>query len=152
MNLILALMLIFSNPSDKTRLPDGQVKIVDPWMRVGAQGQATGLFFKIENNSDKADTLYKVEFEPAGKVEIHETYDAGDDMMGMREVGQIVIPAKTTFELKPGAHHVMLMKLKKDITKGYEGTVTLYFKKAGKIVIKAQAKEKMQKQTMEHKH
>jgi len=105
MNLLLALLMIFSNPSDK-------IKIVDPWMRVGAQGQATGLFFKIENNSDKADTLYKVEFEPAGKVEIHETYDAGNDMMGMREVKQIVIPAKTTFELKPGAHHVMLMKLK----------------------------------------
>ena len=145
MNLIFALLLIFSNPSDK-------LKIVDPWMRVGAEGQATGLFFKIENNSDKADTLYKVEFELAGKVEIHETYDAGDDMMGMREVKQIVIPAKSTFELKPGAHHVMLMKLKRDIIKGYEGTVNLYFKQAGKIVIKAQAKEMMKQQTMEHQH
>ena len=88
MNLLFALLLVFSNPSDK-------IKIIDPWMRVGAQGQATGLFFKIENNSEKADTLYKVEFELAGKVEIHETYDAGDDMMGMREVGQFVIPAKS---------------------------------------------------------
>ena len=138
MNLLFALLLIFSNPSDK-------IKIVDPWMRVGAEGQATGLFFKIENNSEKADTLYKVEFEPAGKVEIHETYDAGDDMMGMREVKQIVIPAKSTFELKPGAHHVMLMKLKRDIIKGYEGNVTLYFKQAGKIVIKTPAKEIMKK-------
>jgi periplasmic copper chaperone A len=145
MNLLLALLMIFSNPSDK-------IKIVDPWMRVGAQGQATGLFFKIENNSDKADTLYKVEFEPAGKVEIHETYDAGNDMMGMREVKQIVIPAKTTFELKPGAHHVMLMKLKQDIKKGYVGDVTLYFKKAGEIMIKAEAKEMMNKQMMEHQN
>jgi copper(I)-binding protein len=145
MNLLFALLLVFSNPSDK-------IKIIDPWMRVGAQGQATGLFFKIENNSEKADTLYKVEFELAGKVEIHETYDAGDDMMGMREVGQIVIPAKSTFELKPGAHHVMLMKLKRDIIKGYEGSVTLYFKQAGKIVIKAQAKEMMKQQSMEHQH
>ena len=53
MNLLLALLIIFSNPSDK-------IKIVDPWMRVGAQGQATGLFFKIENNSDKADTFTKL--------------------------------------------------------------------------------------------
>lgn len=145
MNILLALLLIFSNPSDK-------IKIVDPWMRVGAQGQATGLFFKIENNSDKADTLYKVDFELAGKVEIHETYDAGDDMMGMREVGQIVVPAKSTFELKPGAHHVMLMKLKQDIKKGYVGDVTLHFKKAGKILIKAEAKEMMKKQMMNYKH
>jgi len=146
MNLLLALFMIFSNQSDK-------IKIVDPWMRVGAEGQGTGLFFKIENNSNQADTLYKVDFEPAGKVEIHETYDAGDDMMGMREVKQIVIPAKSTFELKPGAHHIMLMKLKRDIIKGYEGNVTLYFKQAGKIVIKAQAKDMMKKQTMmEHNH
>lgn len=145
MNLLFALLMIFSNPSDK-------IKIVDPWMRVGAQGQATGLFFKIENNSEKADTLYKVEFESAGKVEIHETYDAGDDMMGMREVGQIIIPAKSTFELKPGAHHVMLMKLKEDIKKGFIKDVTLYFKQAGTIVIKAEAKDMMKKKMMEHKH
>jgi len=145
MNILFALLLIFSNPSEK-------IKIIDPWMRVGAQGQATGLFFKIENNSDKVDTLYKVDFELAGKVEIHETYDAGDDMMGMREVGQIVVPAKSTFELKPGAHHVMLMKLKQDIKKGYVGDFTLHFKKAGKIMIKAEAKEMMKKQMMEHQH
>jgi periplasmic copper chaperone A len=142
--LIIALLTIFTNPADK-------IKIIDPWMRVGAEGKATGLFFKIENNSDKADTLYKAEFNLAGKVEIHETYDAGNDMMGMREVGMIVIPAKSTFELKPGAHHVMLMKLKRDIKKGDEGEITLFFKQAGEIKIKAQAREMMMKK-MEHKH
>lgn len=138
MNLLIALLLIFSNPSDK-------IKIINPWMRVGAQGQATGLFFKIQNNSAKADTLYKVEFEPAGLVQIHETYDAGNDMMGMREIGKVVIPAKSTFELKPGSYHVMLMKLKQDIKKGYVGEFKLYFKQAGIIKIKAEAKEMMNK-------
>ncbi len=145
MNILLAILLIFSNPSER-------IKVTDPWMRVGAQGQATGLFFKVENNSDKPDTLYKVEFEPAGLVQIHETYDAGNDMMGMREIGQLVIPAKSTVELKPGSYHVMLMKLKMDIKKGYVGEFTLYFKQAGKIKIKAEAKEMMGKQMMEHKH
>lgn len=145
MNLLLALLLFFSNPTEK-------IKIIDPWMRVGAQGQATGLFFKIENNSDKPDTLYKVEFAPAGLVQIHETYDAGNDMMGMREIGQLIVPAKSSVELKPGSYHVMLMKLKQDITKGYVGEFTLYFKEAGKIFIKAEAKEMMRKQMMEDKH
>ena len=144
MNILIALLIIFSNPSD-------EIKIIDPWMRVGAEGKATGLFFKIENNSDKADTLYKAEFDLAGKVEIHETYDAGNDMMGMREVEMIVIPAKSTFELKPGSYHVMLMKLKQDIKKGDEGEITLFFKQAGEIKIKAKAKEMMMKK-MEHKH
>ena len=144
MNILIAFLIIFSNPSDK-------IKIIDPWMRVGAEGKATGLFFKIENNSDKADTLYKAEFDLAGKVEIHETYDAGNDMMGMREVGMIIIPAKSSFELKPGAHHIMLMKLKKDIKKGDEAEVTLFFKQAGEIRITAQVREMMMKK-MEHKH
>jgi copper(I)-binding protein len=143
MNLLLALLLAFSNPSDK-------LKIKDQWMRVGAKGQTTALFFKIENNSDKADTLYKVDFDLAGLVQIHETYDAGNDMMGMREVGKIVIPAKSTIELKPGSYHVMLMKLKQDIKKGYIGKFTLFFKNAGKIIIKAEAKEMMKKGMMKH--
>jgi copper(I)-binding protein len=145
MNLLLAVLLFFSNPTDK-------VKIVEPWMRVGAKGQATALFFKIENNSDKADTLYQVDFKEAGKVQIHETYDAGNDMMGMREVGKIIIPAKSTFELKPGSYHVMLMKLKQDITKGFVGEFTLYFRQAGKLTIKAKAKEMMNQPIMEHKN
>ncbi|MDT3696098.1 MAG: copper chaperone PCu(A)C [Ignavibacterium sp.] len=141
MKILIALLIIFSYPSDK-------IKITDPWMRISAKGQTTGLYFKIENNSDKADTLFKVEFEPAGKVEIHETYDAGNDMMGMREVGFIVIPSKSIFELKPGAHHVMLMKLKTDIPKNYQGKVTLHFKQAGKIEIKAEAKEMIKRKMM----
>lgn len=144
MNILIALLFLLSSPSEK-------IKIVDPWMRVGAEGKATGLFFKIENKSEMADTLYKVEFNLAGKVEIHETYDAGNDMMGMREIGMIIVKAKSTFELKPGAHHIMLMKLKEDIKKGYEGEVTLFFKQAGEIKIKAQVKEMIMKK-MEHKH
>lgn len=143
MNVLLALLLFFSSPDDK-------IKIIEPWMRISAQGQSTALFMKIENTGDKADTLYKVECDFAGKVEIHETYKDGD-MMGMRPVEQIVIPAKSEFELKPRAHHIMVIKLKKDIKKGNTGEFILYFKQAGKIKIKAIAQE-MQIQKMEHKH
>jgi copper(I)-binding protein len=143
MNFLLALLFIFSSPEDK-------IKIKEPWMRVSAEGQTTALFMKIENNADVPDTLYKVECNFVNKAEIHETYQK-DDMMGMREVPFIVIPAKSTFELKPRAHHIMLIKLKTDVKKGDEREVTLYFKNAGKITIKAKAQE-MQMQKMEHKH
>ena len=46
----------------------------------------------------------------------------------------------------------MLMKLKQDIKKGYVGDVTLYFKQAGKIMIKVEAKEMMNKKMMQHHH
>lgn len=143
MKVLLALLLIFSSPDDK-------IKIKEPWMRISAQSQSTALFMKIENEGEKPDTLYKVECDFAGKVEIHETYKDGD-MMGMRPVEQIVIPAKSEFELKPRAHHIMVIKLKKDIKKGSTEEFTLYFKQAGKMKIKATAQE-MQMQKMGHKH
>ncbi|WP_337872362.1 copper chaperone PCu(A)C [Ignavibacterium sp.] len=143
MNLLLALLLFFSSPDDK-------IKIKEPWMRISAEGQSTALFMKIENTGDKADTLYKVECDFSGRVEIHETYKEGE-MMGMREVPFIVIPAKSTFELKPRSHHIMVIKLKKDIKKGTTEEFTLYFKQSGKMKVKATAQE-MQMQKMEHKH
>uniref|UniRef100_A0A832DHN6 Copper chaperone PCu(A)C n=1 Tax=Ignavibacterium album TaxID=591197 RepID=A0A832DHN6_9BACT len=143
MNILLALLLFISSPDEK-------IKIKEPWMRISAEGQSTALFMKIENLSDKADTLFKAECDFAGRVEIHETFKEGE-MMGMREVPFIVIPAKSTFELKPRAHHIMVIKLKKDIKKGSTEEFTLYFKQAGKLKIKATAQE-MQMQKMEHKH
>ncbi len=144
MKLVFLALLIFISSPDET------IKIKDPWVRISAEGQSTALFMKIENNSDVADTLYKAECDFAGRVEIHETYQK-DDMMGMREVPFVVIPAKSTFELKPRSHHIMVIKLKKDIKKGSQEEFTLHFKRAGKITIKAKADE-MQMNKMEHKH
>ncbi|MBI5661179.1 MAG: copper chaperone PCu(A)C [Ignavibacterium album] len=141
--LFLALLMLISSPDEK-------IKIKEPWMRISAEGQSTALFMKIENSGDVADTLYKVECDFAGRVEIHETYQQGD-MMGMREVPFVVIPAKSTFELKPRSHHIMVIKLKKDIKMGSQEEFTLYFRQTGKLKIKAVAQE-MQMQKMEHKH
>ena len=67
-------------------------------------------------------------------VQIHETYESGD-MMGMREVEMIVIQPNSTFELKPGSHHIMVMKLIKDISIADEVDFTLHFKRGGEINI-----------------
>jgi copper(I)-binding protein len=118
------------------------IEIEDPWMRPSSKNMATALYFTIENNSEFADTLYRVDSDIAGKVEIHETYSQ-DDMMGMREVGMIIIESKESFELKPGAHHIMLMKLTKDIKDGDEAEFILYFKQAGEMKITATAKKQV---------
>ncbi|MCL6495285.1 MAG: copper chaperone PCu(A)C [Ignavibacterium sp.] len=143
MNLLLALLIFFSSPDDK-------IKIKEPWMRISAKGQTTALFMKIENTTDIPDTLYKVECDFVNRAEIHETYQK-DDMMGMRQIPFIVIPPKSTFELKPRAHHIMLIKLKREIKKDDEGEITLFFKNAGKLTVKAKAQE-MKMPKMEHKH
>jgi copper(I)-binding protein len=119
--------------------PQDNIKIKDAWIRPSSEKMATALYFTIENTGEMADTLYKVVSNISDKVELHETYSQGD-MMGMRKVDFIVIAGKSSFELKPGAHHIMVMKLKKDIKDGDVENFTLYFKQAGEIKIIAKAK------------
>ena len=119
---------------------ENQIKINDPWIRPSSENMATALYFTIENSGSNADTLIKVESDIASKVEIHETYSEGD-MMGMRQTDFIIVEGKSSFELKPGGHHVMLMKLKKDINAGDKESFILLFKQAGEIKITATAKK-----------
>ena len=99
--------LLFNQPQD-------ELIIKDAWLRPNGKGMTTALYFNIENTGEHADTLFKVDFEFAARVEIHETYEK-DGMMGMRKVENIIIGTGKSFSLKPGAHHIMLIKLKKDI-------------------------------------
>ena len=133
MNIILAILFFIIPPEDK-------IKINDPWVRPSSEGMATALYFTIENSGKEADTLYKVVSDVSERVEIHETYQSGE-MMGMRKVEMIVIQPNSSFELKPGSHHIMVMKLTNDITVGDEYVFTLFFKLAGKLKITAEAKK-----------
>jgi len=133
MNVLLAILFVLFPPEDK-------IKIKDAWMRPSSEKMTTALYFIIENKSETSDTLFQVDSDLAERVEIHETYSEGE-MMGMRKVDYIVIEEKSSFELKPGAHHIMLMKLKKDIKDGDRGESVLHFKQTGEIKITATAKK-----------
>jgi copper(I)-binding protein len=133
MSILFAILFILFPPEDK-------IKIKDAWLRPSSEKMATALYFVIENKTETADTLYQVDSDLAERVEIHETYSEGE-MMGMRKVDFIVIEGQGSFELKPGAHHIMLMKLKKNINDGDEGDFVLHFKQAGELKITATAKK-----------
>jgi copper(I)-binding protein len=131
--LIIAFIAFFSS----SNITAGEkIDIKDAWLRTGAEGLNSALYFKIENKSEKPDTLYKVSSDIAEHVMMHETYKK-NDMMGMREIKNLVIKPNSTVEFKPGSYHVMLMNLIKDIKNGDELNFTLYFKSAGEINIKA---------------
>ncbi len=118
---------------------NNNIKVKDAWMRPGAKDMMTAAYFKIENNGNKADTLYDVKSKLSEKAELHETFTK-DGMMGMRPTKFVVIPANSTFEFKPRGNHVMLMNLKEDIKTGDSGQISLYFKNAGKIEVNLKAK------------
>ncbi|MCX6150399.1 MAG: copper chaperone PCu(A)C [Ignavibacteriales bacterium] len=112
------------------------IDIMDPWLRPGAKGMNTAMYFEIVNKTNEADTLYMAKSSLANIVELHETYKQGD-MMGMRKTKFVVISPKSSFKFQPGGNHIMMIDLKKRLIKGMSGEVSLYFKKAGKIKVKA---------------
>lgn len=129
--LILISLLSFST--------SGNLEVKDGWVRPAAKGMNTAFYFKVENNSDKADTLLSVKSTIAKTVQMHETFKK-DGMMGMRHIDAIPVNAKSTLEFKPGGYHVMVMNLNKDLMSGSSAEFTLHFKYFGDIKVNAPVK------------
>ena len=113
------------------------INIIDPWIRPAAQGANSAFFFQLVNQSDKADTLIAAKFAHSEVVELHETFKKENDMMGMRAVKSVAIPAKGTVVFKPSDLHIMLIGLTKDVKIGETYELKLVLKKAGEIKTKA---------------
>lgn len=110
-----------------------QLSVSDPWIRPSAKGANSAFFFQVENKGDKADTLIAVKYANSEIVELHETYKKENDMMGMRAVKFVAIPAKSSVMFKPRDLHIMLIGLTKDVKIGESYDLKLVFKKAGEV-------------------
>ena len=104
------------------------VAVDGAWARASVQGQkATGAFMRL--TSPEATRLVRAESAVAGVVEVHEMKMEGD-VMKMRAVPGLDLPAGQTVDLKPGGYHVMLMDLKAPLAKGASVPLTLVFQDA----------------------
>jgi hypothetical protein len=93
-----------------------QVSVKDAWVRATVPHQkATGAFMQLTAASDTR--LVGASSPVAGIVEIHEMAMV-KDVMKMRAVDVLELPAGKTVELKPGGYHVMLMDLKGQLKDG----------------------------------
>lgn len=102
-----------------------QVSISDPWVRATVpQQKATGAFMQI--TAVQSARLIAARTPIAGAVEIHEMA-MDNNVMKMRQVVGIEIPAGQTLALKPGSYHVMLMDLKQQVKEGDSVPITLEF-------------------------
>lgn len=125
---------LFSQPITNNQSP---ITIKDAWIRPAAANGNSALFFEVVNNGVVPDTLLAAKGKFSEVVEIHETYKKENDLMGMREVHNVPIPTKGTVIFKPRSLHIMLIGLLKDIRLGEQHEVTLVFKNAGAIKVKA---------------
>ncbi len=104
------------------------VDVKDAWVRTTVQGQkGTGAFMKL--TAREGMRLVGAASPVAGVVEVHEMKMEGD-VMKMRAIPGLDLPAGKTVELKPGGYHVMMMDLKAALPKDSTVPLTLVFKDA----------------------
>lgn len=95
---------------------------------------AAGAFLTIKNTGTQADRLIRATSPVAGVVELHEMAMDGN-VMRMRPIAGIEVPAGAQVALKPGGYHVMLMELKGPLVEGKQVPLTLVFEKSGTIEV-----------------
>lgn len=106
-----------------------QTTVKDPWARATvAQQKASGAFMQLQ--SVRGGKLLSASSPVAGVVEIHEMAMDGN-VMKMRAVPSLDLPAGKAVDLKPGGYHVMLMDLKKQLNAGDTIPITLVVESAG---------------------
>jgi len=134
-----------------------QVTVKEPWVRATVAKQtATGAFMQLTSPTDSK--LVEAKSPVAGIVEIHEM-KMENNVMKMRAVTALDLPAGKAVELKPGGYHVMLMDLKGQVKEGDSVPLTLVFegkdKKRETVEIKAAARSLTSaapKADMKHQH
>ena len=109
-----------------TAAPAGQLQVEGAWARSTVPGQkGTGAFMKI--TAREGLRLVGLSSPVAGVAEVHEMKMEGD-VMKMRAVPSLELPAGRAVELKPGGYHIMLMDLKWPLGAGATVPVTLILK------------------------
>lgn len=105
-----------------------EVAVKQAWVRASVPGQqATGAFMTLTARAGAK--LVGVSSPVAGLAEVHEMKMQGD-IMTMRAVAALELPAGQAVVLKPGGYHVMLMDLKAPLLMGSTVALTLLFKDA----------------------
>lgn len=107
----------------------GDVKITDAWARATPGGAETaGAYVTVE--SPAGDRLTGASTPVAQQAEFHQMTMDGN-IMKMRQVDGVDLPAGKPVTLKPGGYHIMLTGLAKPLREGQTFPLTLDFAKAG---------------------
>ena len=110
-----------------------QVRVEGAWARPTVPGQQAGGGY-VTLTSAVADRLVGGSTAAAQRLELH-TMSMQGDVMQMRQIDAIELPAGRTVELKPGGLHLMFIGITKPLTAGSKLPVTLRFEKAGEMKV-----------------
>lgn len=112
----------------------GELMIGLPYARATVPGQTAGGGFLTIENKGADDRLVAARAAVSNTVELH-TMTMDGNVMKMRAVDAIPVPAGRTVELKPGGLHIMFIGLKAPLGEGDSFPMTLRFEKAGEVTV-----------------
>ena len=105
------------------------VDVKNAWVRSTVAAQtASGAFMEI--TSHEAAQLVGVSTPVAASAEVHEMHMDGN-VMKMRAVEKLALPAGRPVVLGPGSYHLMLLGLKRPLTPGSKVPLSLKIETAG---------------------
>lgn len=131
-----------------------QIEIQDAWVRAAPAmltesgsgmggmhgGNTSAAYMVIRNVGREDDALIAVASDAAEIVEMHTTQTKNGVSM-MSAVDTIPVPGRGKAELKPGALHIMMIKIKHDLVAGEKVTLVLTFEKFGEVTVEAEIRE-----------
>jgi len=117
----------------------GELELRHPHAYPTLPGMTTGAVYlvAIRNEGERADRLLAASTTMAERVELHQMQMDGD-VMRMRALPEIEVPARTTLSLRQGSsdgYHLMLFGLRRQLIKGDRFALTLRFERAGEIQV-----------------
>jgi copper(I)-binding protein len=112
-----------------------EVRVEDPWARAMSAGGNSAVYLTLVNAGGREDLLRGAETGAAASAEIHESRMEGE-VMRMREVGEIPVPAGAEVELAPGGLHIMLLDLQQSLTPGDSLELILHFRETGAVELR----------------
>jgi hypothetical protein len=123
----------------------GDIEIMDAWVAstflmpdMDMNGAA---YMTIWNRGVDADRLVAADTDAAEAVEFHQT-SVQNNIASMQWLESIDIPAQTEVRVAPGAYHLMLVAITRELKVGETITLRLTFAEAGMVVVTALVRER----------
>jgi copper(I)-binding protein len=112
----------------------GAIRIAAPWTRAMRAGGTGAGFMVIRNTGTAPDRIVSARSPVARVVELH-THIRDGDVMRMRPVPAIDLPAGQEVRLQPGGLHIMLIGLTASLERGGKVRLTLVLERAGEVTV-----------------
>ncbi|MBH63112.1 MAG: hypothetical protein CL569_11840 [Alphaproteobacteria bacterium] len=112
----------------------GDITISHPWARASLSAKVKNgvSYMTLRNSGTESDRLIGVSTFVADRAELH-AHEMKNNVMKMKHIEAIEIPAGGEVELKPGGLHVMLFGLRTPLQKSRTFPMTLEFESAGEV-------------------